>query len=534
MTTSVHRGSSRGISTEVSKGSKAGTFNRIPLLPWRPSVQSVCPTSFPSLPTVQILLSLALLLLPALEAAAAPPSISSVAATNITATSATITWTTNQPATSQVEYGTTTSYGSSTPINTTLKTSHSLTLTGLAGNTTYYYRVKSKNAQGQTTTSSRFSFKTPQALPPVTYAIQYWSLPAGYNLSYVSRMNNRGQIVGYMTDAENKRFGFLYDRGISASAAIDLNSVTSGVPEGWKIAAAAGINDQGVLVGNLAPLNDESVRKPFLLDTSAELPWVVVPLPDWNSTRTTASDINENGDVFGYLTGTDGQQYAYLYNPADGSPQFLDTPIRSNVYAGFLNNPDPSTNRPAQVTGYLADGQGFVGTPFRWTPGAPLETFSSLQNAVVTGINDAGTICGSTEVTETITVPGPGKKTTTRTVTTRYPMRLGTSLELLQGIPAEGAGTINATGDLILFNGSTVLYRDDWTAYGNYVNINQLVAGSAADENSWFNTADVIDLQLMNDRGGPANCAQIGGRAWNSADYYGTVRGFLLTPVPAP
>ncbi len=90
----------------------------------------------------------------------APPTISSVTSTGITFTSATITWTTSQPATSQVNYGTTTSYGSSSPLNSTLQTSQSVTLTGLSPNTTYNFDVVSANAGALSSTSSNFTFTT--------------------------------------------------------------------------------------------------------------------------------------------------------------------------------------------------------------------------------------------------------------------------------------------------------------------------------------------------------------------------------------
>ncbi len=61
----------------------------------------------------------------------------------INETSANINWTTEMPATSQVEYGTDTTYGSSTTIDTTFVTSHSQTISGLSPSTTYHYRVTS-------------------------------------------------------------------------------------------------------------------------------------------------------------------------------------------------------------------------------------------------------------------------------------------------------------------------------------------------------------------------------------------------------
>jgi hypothetical protein len=104
----------------------------------------------------------------------APPVISALAASAITTTSATITWTTDQLADTQVDYGTTTAYGSTTTLNATLVTSHSQGLTGLTASTTYHVRVKSKNAQALLTTSGDFTFTT--AAPPSAQAVVWTSL----------------------------------------------------------------------------------------------------------------------------------------------------------------------------------------------------------------------------------------------------------------------------------------------------------------------------------------------------------------------
>ncbi|MGB8706760.1 MAG: redoxin domain-containing protein [Dehalococcoidia bacterium] len=66
---------------------------------------------------------------------------------------ATITWKTDKPATSQVNYGKTETYGSTTPLDTNLSTSHSVTLTGLDPNTTYNFKVISTYADGNEATS---------------------------------------------------------------------------------------------------------------------------------------------------------------------------------------------------------------------------------------------------------------------------------------------------------------------------------------------------------------------------------------------
>ncbi|HEY3062619.1 MAG TPA: DUF4082 domain-containing protein, partial [Chloroflexota bacterium] len=84
----------------------------------------------------------------------------SIKAVSITATGASIQWSTNEASDSQVEYGTMTTYGTSTTLNTTRVTAHVLALTGLSGGTTYHYRVKSRDATGNLATSGDFSFTT--------------------------------------------------------------------------------------------------------------------------------------------------------------------------------------------------------------------------------------------------------------------------------------------------------------------------------------------------------------------------------------
>ncbi|MGA7240081.1 MAG: TIGR03790 family protein, partial [Bryobacteraceae bacterium] len=95
--------------------------------------------------------------------AIAGPVISGVITGTVTYSGATITWTTDQVSSSQVAYGTTSSYGSLSALNSALTTSHSVTLTGLAASTTYYYQAQSQNAQGGLATLGGFTFVTAAA-----------------------------------------------------------------------------------------------------------------------------------------------------------------------------------------------------------------------------------------------------------------------------------------------------------------------------------------------------------------------------------
>ncbi|MBW3578476.1 MAG: DUF1349 domain-containing protein [Actinobacteria bacterium] len=89
----------------------------------------------------------------------APPVISAVAVST-TDTSATVTWTTDEPATSAVAHGPTTAYENGTVSDATLTTTHSITLDRLQPATTYHYQVASTDAASNTATTPDATFTT--------------------------------------------------------------------------------------------------------------------------------------------------------------------------------------------------------------------------------------------------------------------------------------------------------------------------------------------------------------------------------------
>ncbi|HRH30774.1 MAG TPA: alkaline phosphatase D family protein [Candidatus Paceibacterota bacterium] len=96
----------------------------------------------------------------------APPDLTAPSISNINVVegvnSATITWDTDETASTQVEYGTTVSYGTTTTETDTSPRvlSHSVEITGLVESTTYHFRVVSKDASTNTATSSDQTFTT--------------------------------------------------------------------------------------------------------------------------------------------------------------------------------------------------------------------------------------------------------------------------------------------------------------------------------------------------------------------------------------
>lgn len=134
-----------------------------------------------------------------------PPVISAELASNITASAATITWTTDETSNSVVEYGVTTSYGS-TVSDPTNVTSHSVGLSSLAANTLYHYRVKSTDAAGNTATSLDHSFQTGASFiyAPASTTILQGTLSSGTVTNLTT--NNAVYYVVNSTTAGSTRF----------------------------------------------------------------------------------------------------------------------------------------------------------------------------------------------------------------------------------------------------------------------------------------------------------------------------------------
>src|ERR1700693_5634975 len=130
------------------------------------------------------------------------PVISAVTAGNITASGAAISWTTNVSANSQVESGTTTSYGSSSTLDATLVTGHSQTLSGLQAGTTYHFRVRSADGTGSMSVSGDNTFTTTLNVGPVISAITATNITtSGATINWTTSISANAQVESGTTTA---------------------------------------------------------------------------------------------------------------------------------------------------------------------------------------------------------------------------------------------------------------------------------------------------------------------------------------------
>jgi hypothetical protein len=77
-----------------------------------------------------------------------------------TSTTAKVKWRSEDPADTQVEFGTTSQYGNVSELKTSMVTKHNVLLENLQPNTTYHYRVRSIDGNGNLWISSDFKFTT--------------------------------------------------------------------------------------------------------------------------------------------------------------------------------------------------------------------------------------------------------------------------------------------------------------------------------------------------------------------------------------
>ena len=119
-----------------------------------------------------------------LSSTGTPPNLQYVAFWGVTTSGASISWSTDVPATTAVAYGTTALLGQLSPVQTTLSISHGVTLSGLSPGTVYYFAAQSSAANGATGYSTTQTFTTGGSAPPVISAIKV--VPGSNNTATIS------------------------------------------------------------------------------------------------------------------------------------------------------------------------------------------------------------------------------------------------------------------------------------------------------------------------------------------------------------
>jgi hypothetical protein len=170
-----------------------------------------------------------------------PPVLTAVAATS-TGTSATITWATDESATTRVDYGTSPTALTQNATGAT-GTSHSVSLAGLTAGTTYYYRVTSADAAGNSTTdpvtgSAPRTFQVPAAVDataPVLTAVTATSTGTSATITWTTDESATTR-VDYGTSATALTQNATGATGTSHS--VSLTGLTAGTTYHYRVTSA--------------------------------------------------------------------------------------------------------------------------------------------------------------------------------------------------------------------------------------------------------------------------------------------------------
>lgn len=231
------------------------------------------------------------------------PVITSVAASGVSATGATVNWTTNENTTSQVEYGATNSYGTLTTVNNALVTAHGVALTGLTANTMYHYRVWSRDVAGNTGVSGDQTFTTsaaPDTTAPVISAVTAGNVAtSGATITWTTNEGATSQVEYGITSS----YGALttLDAALLTSHSVALSGLTDSTTYHYRVISkdAAGNASQSpdmtfitsALADTAAPVISGINVSP-IASTSATVNWTTNEVANSKVYYSTSSPLN--------------------------------------------------------------------------------------------------------------------------------------------------------------------------------------------------------------------------------------------------
>ncbi|HET6961091.1 MAG TPA: fibronectin type III domain-containing protein [Terriglobia bacterium] len=211
-----------------------------------------------------------------------PPVISGVSVVNITSSSAVVSFSTNEEAYVQVEYGKSALLGSWTGFTTVSSKNHAVTLTNLTAGTTHSYRMIAKDLTGNQILSEILTFRTKDGTDDSTNP----NAPIKFLQITLSNVGNTSVTVNWTTDKSTTGFieygpGYTYsfngfDASSTANHAVQLNNLTPSTLYRYKLTAIDASNNRvtsGVLMfktsdrlSELARPSSEAIFIPSIIE----------------------------------------------------------------------------------------------------------------------------------------------------------------------------------------------------------------------------------------------------------------------------
>lgn len=325
---------------------------------------------------------------------------------------------------------------------------------------------------------------------PINYLVTWLDpLPGGISTEARSS-NSAGTVVGYSTGStganDETRACVWTTEGV-----FDLNALAP-VPSDWVLITAKTINEFGQIAGSAGHQLTGQIR-PYRYDpptetSSSQIVLMGDPTSSASYHITYIRPLNNLGDVSYAVTLTDGKTYSYVHYV-----QAMDGTLFQRQ-GGSLNS--------------INDSRQVVGQNIRWNATSGLvETFSSSIHA--SDINATGTFAGQLDTS------GRTKKA----------MRYTTSAQVI-GPSSSIAFGINSSNDVVGYVNDTGVGFIFTDAYG-YVDLDtRVIAANANDLTAWNSASSIQPIQITDHVTGGF------GAIVGTADFAGSHRAFLLTPIP--
>lgn len=286
----------------------------------------------------------------------AAPGISSVVVSSVTASSATVSWVTDENADTAVDYGTTDSYASGTVSDTSLTMVHSKSLSGLSEGTTYHFRVRSKDQCVNEASSSDQTFSTTDATAPIISSV---SATVTSSSSATITWTTNEPATSYVNYGTTGSYGSTVgDTTLTISHSVVINGLDEGVTYHFDVVSSdasgnstSSLDSTFVTSSNPAPTNVSNLSV-VSGDGSLTIGWTNPSDDDLAGVRVLLC-------AAGYPSGPNDSSCTVVYTGLDNSTAVSSLTNGTTYYVG--------------VFAYDTVGQFASGALGSGTPNAPVE-----------------------------------------------------------------------------------------------------------------------------------------------------------------
>lgn len=194
----------------------------------------------------------------------------------------------------------------------------------------------------------------------------------------VTAIDNIGNTAGFWVDGKGNNFGFIEWNGVFTSYK-NPNTGTGTVNQ------LLGINDKGIAVGFYT--DGKGINHAYELNQATGKFTAIVP-PGGNNAL--ATGINDNGDVVGFLTASNGSIVSFLLKGSTFSE--FDFPHSTNTMALGVNKTD-------QIVGGYVDSAGnmhgfLLSSPLMNAHWQKIDDPNGVGTTTVNGLNDSAQLVG--------------------------------------------------------------------------------------------------------------------------------------------